>query len=109
VFSSTNGNSVSISDVDAGTAPVQVTLGVTQGTLTLTPTIGSEFQVNTTTASDQSAPRIAVAADGHYVVAWQSNNQDGSKNGVYARVYNADGSARTGEIAVNTTTLDDQT
>ena len=65
--------------------------------------------VNTTTADTQQAPRIAVAADGHYVVVWQSDKQDGSKLGVYARVFNADGSARSGEILVNTTTTDDQT
>src|SRR5262249_47452421 len=72
VFSTANGNAVTVSDVDAGTAPVQLTVSVTHGALTLTPKIGSEFQVNTTTASDQQAPRIAVGPDGHYVVVWQS-------------------------------------
>jgi hypothetical protein len=32
--------------------------------------IGSEFQVNTTTASDQTEPRVACAADGDFVVSW---------------------------------------
>ncbi len=105
----TAANAISISDAQAGSQPVRVDLSVTHGVLDLGSTIGPEFQVNTTTASHQQAPRIAVAADGHYVVVWQSNNQDGSKNGVYARVFNADGSARTGEIAVNTTTTDQQT
>jgi Ca2+-binding RTX toxin-like protein len=35
VFSTGNGNAISISDVDAGTDPVQVTLSVAHGTLTL--------------------------------------------------------------------------
>ena len=109
-FSAANGNAITISDVDAtALQPMEVTLGVAHGTLTLTPLLGAETQVNLTTASNQQAPKVAVAADGHYVVAWQSNNQDGSKFGIYARVYNADGSARSGEIQVNTITLDDQT
>jgi large repetitive protein len=104
----TGANTITLVDAEAGTGPVRLELTATQGVLELRPVVGSEFQVNTTTASNQQAPRIAVAADGHYVVVWQSNNQDGSKLGVYARVYNADGTARSGEIAVNTTTNDDQ-
>ncbi len=107
VLGSAGGNAVSIADADAST--VELTLSVDQGTLSLTPLIGAEQQVNLTTASHQQSPRIAVAADGHYVVVWQSNNQDGSKFGIFARIFNADGSARSGEIAVNTLTLDDQT
>ncbi|MFL6726999.1 MAG: VCBS domain-containing protein [Sphingomicrobium sp.] len=40
VFSSGNGNAISISDVDAGSDPVQVTLSVAHGTLTLGSTAG---------------------------------------------------------------------
>lgn len=40
VFSSANGNAISISDVDAGASPVQVTLSVASGTLTLGGTTG---------------------------------------------------------------------
>ncbi len=87
---------------------VQLELEVTNGTLDLLQTVGPEFQVNTTTLKDQRTPAIAVAADGHYVVVWVSDGQDGSKDGVYARVYNVDGSARSGEIQVNATTSDDQ-
>ncbi len=39
-FSSANGNAISVSDIDAGTSPVQVTLGVTSGTLTAVATSG---------------------------------------------------------------------
>ncbi len=107
VLGGATGNALSIADADAST--IELTLSVDQGTLSLTPLIGAEQQVNLTTASHQQSPRIAVAADGHYVVVWQSNNQDGSKFGIFARIFNADGSARSGEIAVNTLTLDDQT
>jgi hypothetical protein len=34
--------------------------------------LGSEFGVNTTTAGIQTAPSVAMLADGHFIVAWQS-------------------------------------
>ncbi len=42
-FSLANGNALSVADVDAGTAPVRVTLTVTSGTLTLSGTTGLDF------------------------------------------------------------------
>ncbi len=43
VFSAGNGNQISIADVDAGTAPIQVTLTATNGRLTLAQTSGLAF------------------------------------------------------------------
>ncbi|MFO0701137.1 MAG: tandem-95 repeat protein, partial [Nitrospira sp.] len=43
VFSSDNGNTIAISDVDAASGSVQVTLTVTNGTLTLSGTTGLSF------------------------------------------------------------------
>src|SRR5262249_38454730 len=43
VFSAGNGNEVSVSDPDAGSLAVQVTLSVTNGTLTLSGTSGLTF------------------------------------------------------------------
>jgi hypothetical protein len=43
VFSSGNGNQISIGDVDAGASPVQVTLTATNGTITLAGTSGLAF------------------------------------------------------------------
>jgi len=43
VFSSANGNQISISDVDAGSNSVEVTLSVNNGTLTLDGTTGLSF------------------------------------------------------------------
>jgi hypothetical protein len=43
VFNSANGNQISISDVDAGSSPVRVTLTATNGTLTLGGTTGLTF------------------------------------------------------------------
>ena len=49
-FSSGNGNLVAVSDVDAGTNAIQVTLTVTNGTLTLSGTSGLAFTVGDGTA-----------------------------------------------------------
>lgn len=45
-FSSTNGNQVSVADVDAGLNAIQQTLTVTNGTLTLSGTSGVSFSFN---------------------------------------------------------------
>ena len=68
-------------------------------------TSGSEMLVNTTTTGSQYKSRIAVDADGDYVVAWSSYGQDGSGYGIYAQRYNAAGIAQGGEIHVSTFTL----
>src|SRR5439155_16546949 len=49
-FSSGNGNLISISDVDAGSSSVQVTLTATNGTLTLSGTSGLTFSAGDGTA-----------------------------------------------------------
>ncbi|MEZ6122858.1 MAG: LamG domain-containing protein [Planctomycetaceae bacterium] len=47
---------------------------------------GSEFAVNTTTANDQKDPAVTGLPGGGFVVTWQSNLQDGSQYGIYARL-----------------------
>ena len=69
---------------------------------------GAEFRVNVTTDASQSSPAVASLADGGYLVAWQSDSQDGSSFGIYARRYASDGQAATGEFRVNTTTSGSQ-
>lgn len=71
-------------------------------------TQGSEFRVNTTTASIQAEASVAMDADGDFVVAWQSLGQDGSSDGVYAQRYNAAGLSQGGEFRVNTFTSNKQ-
>jgi hypothetical protein len=46
---------------------------------------GSEFAVNTYTTNDQMRPSVALDDRGDLVIAWQSNGQDGSGYGVFAR------------------------
>ncbi|MCP4392936.1 MAG: hypothetical protein GY804_01505, partial [Alphaproteobacteria bacterium] len=63
----------------------------------------SETLVNTTTAGDQHSPVIASLGEGGYVVAWVSEGQDGDAGGIYARIYDQDNFALTGEVQINTT------
>ena len=51
VFSSANGNAISVSDSDAGANPLEVTLSVTNGSLTLSGTAGLTFTVGNGTAN----------------------------------------------------------
>lgn len=67
-----------------------------------------EVQVNTTTAGDQKSPSVTPLHDGGYVIVWQSYNQDGSFEGIYAQRYDDIGSAQGPETRVNTTTTDVQ-
>ena len=76
----------------------------------------SEFLLNTTTTDVQqtlaedrgSQQAVSMANDGSYVVVWSSLNQDGSGQGVYARRFDATGTAVSAEIPVNQTTTNDQ-
>ena len=60
--------------------------------------------VNTFTTSNQNNPAVAIDADGDFVVTWQSSDQDGDGNGIYAQRYNASGVAQGSEFLVNTFT-----
>ena len=73
--------------------------------------VGDEFQVNTHTTYDQNMPSIATLIDGGFVIAWQSNAQDGNGYqgyGIYAQRYDASGNAVGGEFLVNTYTTSQQ-
>jgi hypothetical protein len=49
--------------------------------------VGAELLVNTYTVSSQRVPAVASDADGDFVVAWQSYNQDGHIFGVFAQLF----------------------
>ena len=70
--------------------------------------IGSEFQVNTYTASDQSSSSVARLNNSTFVVTWSSNGQDGDWNGIYGQIFNADGTKSGSEFRVNTYTMNSQ-
>ncbi len=64
--------------------------------------IGGEIPVNTVTTSSQDLSAVAMDESGDFVIAWQSNGQDGSLYGIYAQRFNAFGQKQAGEIPVNT-------
>ncbi|HVS03243.1 MAG TPA: hypothetical protein VMT16_10780, partial [Thermoanaerobaculia bacterium] len=70
---------------------------------------GAVIHVNITTAGLQIRPDVAVDADGDFVVVWQSRDQDGDGDGVYARVFDRLGNPLSGEILVNSHTAGNQT
>jgi hypothetical protein len=100
---------------DVQTISVRVT-DVAEG-VRVTPTsvvpLGDETLVNTETTDKQIiganvSQAIATDANGNYVIVWASNLQDGSGWGVYAQLFNADGTPQGGEIPINTTLTDSQ-
>ncbi|MBI3447577.1 MAG: hypothetical protein HY049_01460 [Acidobacteria bacterium] len=70
--------------------------------------LDSEFQVNVFTTDLQNNPSIAVNPGGDFVVAWQSEGQDGSDYGIFARRFDSTGTPRGAEFQVNTYTTNRQ-
>jgi hypothetical protein len=69
---------------------------------------GSELHVNTYTPGNQYDPEIAKLDDGDIIVAWESQNQDGSGYGIYQQRFNAEGDKEGIERRVNKTVAGDQ-
>jgi hypothetical protein len=70
--------------------------------------VGSEFQVNTYTSSEQTYPKIAETGTGNFVVVWESYGQDGSQDGVFGQRFGAAGAKVGSEFQVSTDTLGNQ-
>jgi len=62
---------------------------------------GDEFAVNGDARNRQTFPAVAMAADGRFVVAWNSNGRDGAGLGVQARCFAADGTPLGPEFQVH--------
>jgi hypothetical protein len=72
---------------------------------------GPEFQVNSYTTSDQQYPSVAAAADGEFVVAWNSAGSSGtdtSGDSIQGQRYNAYGTTRGAQFQVSTYTTSQQ-
>lgn len=52
---------------------------------------GAETIANTTTTSNQTRPAVAQAENGDFIVAWESEDQDGDDYGVYCQVFDSAG------------------
>ncbi|NND68440.1 MAG: hypothetical protein HKN19_12705 [Halioglobus sp.] len=97
-------------------APVMVSLPLAMVPLAAKATInplGNEFFVNSTVTNDQdtgpTGQNVVIAPDGDFIVVWTDDSGlDGYGEGVFVRIFNADGTPQTGEIQVNTTTANNQ-
>lgn len=63
--------------------------------------LNSEFRLNVETEGYQSYPRIATLTDGRLIAVWESEGQDGDGNGVFARLFSADGTPEGTEFQIN--------
>ncbi|OQW33699.1 MAG: hypothetical protein A4C66_04015, partial [Nitrospira sp. HN-bin3] len=68
--------------------------------------IGGEFQVNTSTASNQQYPELDFAADGSFVTTWVT--QSGGPARTYFQRFDASGNKVGGEVVLNTGSSSDQ-
>ena len=70
--------------------------------------VGDEFPINTETAGDQKSPAAAVGDSERSIIVWQSAGQDGDGDGIYAQIFDVDGTPDGAEFPVNTTTAGNQ-
>lgn len=70
--------------------------------------LSGAFPVNTTTIGNQSHPRVARAADGRFVVVWQTDTTTGDGHEIIAQLFDAVGNKVGGEIVVNSNHAGDQ-
>jgi hypothetical protein len=70
--------------------------------------VSAEFQVNVVSGNDQRYPAVATGADGSFVVAWHSQNQDGNAQGTFAARFDAGGMRLATEFQVNAYTANNQ-
>ena len=69
---------------------------------------GAEFRVNTYTANRQSNPAVASDADGDFVIAWESAQQDGNGYGIIVKRFNSAGTVLANEFQANSYTSNNQ-
>jgi hypothetical protein len=65
------------------------------------------FRVNSTAFGDQYAPKVIGLSD-RYLVAWNSQGQDGSRGGIYGQAVSEGGALLGEEIRINTVTRNRQ-
>ena len=70
--------------------------------------IGSEIQLNTATAGNQTYATLTALSGGGFFAIWQSDGQDGSSWGVYGQRFDADGVKVGAEIQLNDSTAGSQ-
>jgi hypothetical protein len=69
-----------------------------------TALLANPIAVNTYTNDVQQLASLAELPNGQFAVAWESNNEDGNNQGIYAQVFTSAGAEDGGQFQVNTTT-----
>ncbi len=70
-------------------------------TASLNGTTFGQFKVNTNKGNDKGFPSISKSENGNFVITWQSFEQDGSQNGIYAQEFLPSGIKSGSEIRIN--------
>ena len=70
--------------------------------------VGGEFRINDATALDQAYGSVAGLSNGGFVASWSHDNGGADLFDTVVRVFDATGTAVTGDIVVNQTTVGDQ-
>ncbi|MGH7896373.1 MAG: hypothetical protein ACREQQ_00350 [Candidatus Binatia bacterium] len=70
--------------------------------------LGAEFRANTYTTGGQRYASVASDSAGDFVVAWQTEGQDGSLDGIFAKRFSSAGPALGTEFRVNSFVTGDQ-
>ena len=70
--------------------------------------VGPEFQINIFTTGYQGNAAASHHPSGGFVVAWESNDQDGADGGIFARRFDSSGSALGSEFLANVFTTNSQ-
>lgn len=71
--------------------------------------LGAAFQVNSESDENQHSANIAMDTTGAFVVVWSSYGQDGDGDGIYAQLYEANGTRNEVEFQVANTSAAYQT
>jgi hypothetical protein len=69
---------------------------------------GQSFPLSSEQVYYQYEPAVALQAGGHFVVAWTEEDRDGDGRGIFGRAFAANGTPRTQDFRINTTTAGDQ-
>src|SRR5438477_7338712 len=69
---------------------------------------GTDLRVNVYTNGTQSTPALGALPNGNLVVAWSSSGQDGSLQGIFARLVTRSGQFVTSPFQINQYTTDNQ-
>jgi Ca2+-binding RTX toxin-like protein len=70
--------------------------------------LGEPTLISSNTVDAQVAPALTVRGDGSYVVTWQSQQEDGDGNGIYAQAFTSGGERMGEEVHINSNTAGEQ-